>query len=842
MRTLVFLLNKFIFLVVYLWGISNVTYAQELWGSTMIGGTDSIGSIFKTDGNGNNFTNVISFENKTAYDSYYAAFCLTPNGKVYTTLNRGGKYNQGAIISIDTASHEFEEFFSFDSINGGKPRGGLALAPNGLLYGMTSQGGLYNKGVLFELDPVNKTYTKKIDFQGPSNGRFPYGKLSLSANGKFYGMTSKGGSLDYGTLFEYDYNTNILTVKYEFNGYQNGMMPHGSLMMASNGKAYGMTSLGGTNNYGVLFEYDIISDSLIKKVDFAGISNGRFPYGNLIEVSNGTFYGMTSEGGSSDNGVIFRYNLNTSTFSKLFDFTYNNSGRNPMGSLVYTNGYLYGLTSHGSNSNAGTVFKYNLSLQAFSKLSNGGGKGSMLKLPNGQLYILIGSYIQFNGNIIKGLAYILYPNGGYSRTLVDFSSAIKGESPNASLFQANNGRFYGLTKQGGNYNGGALYKFNAINNNLKADISFIRYLFGIEPVGDLIQTSNNKIYGMTKLGGLNYKGQIFEYDINSGTITTVYSFGDSSGIKEPFGNLILASNGMLYGMTMEGGFAYSPIIFEFNPNTYAFSKKVDMYINGVALGFGILIQASNGKIYGATNTAGPNHAGTIFEYNINSNTISTVYSFGTNLQNGKNPSGGLVEGNNSKLYGTTYEGGLYNKGVIYEFDFLNKTSTVVHSFSGINGTRPIGSLLFASNGNFYGICASGGTYNNGTIYELNMNLNTLSTKHDFIKKSYPNSSYYPHLIEVSNYTSISENNYNSQSYDNNLVCYPNPTTGELTINLLKETEIIQLILRNSLGAKIQEQKFKNTKNIQLELNVPSGLYFLEIRTGDNNNILKVIKE
>ena len=68
-------------------------------------------------------------------------------------------------------------------------------------------------------------------------------------------------------------------------------------MQASNGKLYGLTEFGGTNNLGVLFEYDISTSTYTKKIDFDGANHGSEPKGTLLEASNGKFYGTTTKGG-----------------------------------------------------------------------------------------------------------------------------------------------------------------------------------------------------------------------------------------------------------------------------------------------------------------------------------------------------------------------------------------------------------------------------------------------------------------------------------------------------------------------------------------------------------------
>ena len=223
---------------------SSVSAQKQFWGMTSRGGEGG-GVIFQTDSNGNNQNVVYPFGIEFAGENpQYSDLCQAANGK---------------------------------------------------LYGMTYQGGTFNMGVLFEYDASTGIYAKKVDFSGSTNGSSPKGSLMKAANGKLYGMTSRGGINDQGTMFEFDPATNIFTKKFDFSATSKGEYPFGSLVQAANGKLYGMTFQGGLNNFGVLFEYDLASNTFTKKLDFAAATNGSNPYGTLLRASNDRSEENTSE-------------------------------------------------------------------------------------------------------------------------------------------------------------------------------------------------------------------------------------------------------------------------------------------------------------------------------------------------------------------------------------------------------------------------------------------------------------------------------------------------------------------------------------------------------------------
>jgi uncharacterized repeat protein (TIGR03803 family) len=148
-------------------------------------------------------------------------------------------------------------------------------------------------------------------------------------------MTRLGGTNDFGVIFEYDIATNTITKKVDFTG-TNGESPTGNLVQAPNGKLYGMTERGGANTIGVLFEYDPATNVYSKKLDFNGTVNGGTPNGSLELSSNGKLYGFTTSGGANSFGVLFEYEAATSTYTKKQDFAGPNGAYPYKGSLLFS--------------------------------------------------------------------------------------------------------------------------------------------------------------------------------------------------------------------------------------------------------------------------------------------------------------------------------------------------------------------------------------------------------------------------------------------------------------------------------------------------------------------------
>ncbi|MEI6849452.1 MAG: choice-of-anchor tandem repeat GloVer-containing protein, partial [archaeon] len=331
----------------------------KFYGMTYFGG----GYIFQYDSATNGFTKKYTFDG-TNGSNPLGALTLGTDGKYYGVTYGGGANSVGVIFQYDSAINTYTKKIDLSTANGSVGIGSLILANDGKFYGMTRSGGVNNLGVIFQYDFATNTYTKKIDLS-TANGNNTYeslGSLTLGTDGKLYGMTTDGGASTCGgskcgALFQYDPATNIYTKKVDFD-FTKGRTPMGSLTLGSDGKFYGMTSAGGANSVGVIFQYDSATNSYTKKIDFDG-TNGSSPQGALTLGSDGKFYGMTRIGGANSVGVIFQYDSATNTYTKKVDLDTTN-GKNPYGSLTLnTDGKLYGMTyGGGANTNGGVIFSY----------------------------------------------------------------------------------------------------------------------------------------------------------------------------------------------------------------------------------------------------------------------------------------------------------------------------------------------------------------------------------------------------------------------------------------------------------------------------------------------------
>ena len=838
------MIKRITILVIGLLAAFGTMQAQtvELWGMTSKGGEFDNGTIFKTDINGENLETVYEFFKVEGSQPYYTKLCEF-NGKLYGMTTIGGTSGLGVLFEYDPNSDVYTKKIDFDGIErGSKPYGSLILATNGKLYGITREGGASNYGVIFEFDPTSDMFTKLYDFDG-TNGKFSYGSLMQATNGKLYGMTYQGGTYNMGVLFEYDVVNHVFTKKIDFDGSTKGSSPNGDLIQASDNKLYGMTSFGGTSSNGVIFQYDPTTNTYDKKFDFDS-STGRKPYGSLIQTTDGMLYGMTTLGGSADDGVLFQFDVSNNTYTTKIDFNGSEKGSSPYGSLMQaSNGKLYGMTLNGGDYSSGVIFEYDYENATFTKKYDfnnfdSSGRfsfGTLMQASNGKLYGLTNG----DGYWDDDCLFEFDINQNIYTKKIGFGESPQGAKPWGSLLQADNGNLYGMTSGGGQASErGVLFEYNPNADKFTVKVEFNGTEKGSSPYGSLIQAENGKLYGMTLGGGTYSDGVLFEYNPITEIYTKLIDFSGAENGSDPYGSLIEASNGKLYGLTNTGGAENMGIIFEYTPGSNTFVKKHDFGVNtDGSHPFGSLFQASNGKLYGMTRNGGTLGYGIIFEFNPNDDTYTQKHDFDDT--NGKYPYGALIEVSDGQLYGMTSSGETGNySGVIFEYAPSTNEYTLKFNFeyAGTNGKIPYGSLMQSSNGNLYGLTLTGGDFSEGVLFEFN------PLTGDFIKKidfngTNGSSPYYTNLIEVTT-SPVTNSNILQKS---NINIYPNPTNG--IVNLEFEYNNVQKVIVSDITGKQIIEKTSVKQNEQIDLSgFVSGIYIISIQTDKEIFTTKIIKE
>jgi len=299
---------------------------------------------------------------------------------------------------------------------------------------MDRAGNLYGaaNGDVYELTPDgqgNWTETILKTFKYPS---IPVGCLTLDAEGRLYGAAT--GSLRNGCC-GFIYRLSPPTKKgrpwkylvlYSTRGFKHsdGAIPNGGLVFDATGNLYGTTELGGTYNYGAVFELSPGAKRWTEKVlySFQRLSDGGLPIAGLVFDAVGNLYGTTMSGGNADAGTVFELSPGAGAWTEtvLHSFTGLSDGDGPVAPVTLHNGSLYGTTACGGNRSG--------------CMQNGG----------------------------DGVVFELSPSGGgwTEQVLHTFTSSPDGALPGGGVIFDPRGDLYGVTGYGGTTGSGVVYKIS----------------------------------------------------------------------------------------------------------------------------------------------------------------------------------------------------------------------------------------------------------------------------------------------------------------------------------------------------------------------------------------------
>jgi uncharacterized repeat protein (TIGR03803 family) len=368
-------------------------------------------------------------------------------------------------------------------------------------------------------------------------------------------------------------------------------------------------------------------------------TNGGAPQGDLIQGTNGSFYGTTLYNGANGGGTVFKIST-AGKLKTIYNFCTQPGcadGQTATAGLVQApDGKFYGTTQFGGAHNAGTVFQ----VTAAGKLAN----------------------------------------------LYNFCSQVNctdGAYPVGSLVQGADGNLYGASNAGGITGGacgsngcGTIFKITSAGmlTTLYAFCSKPNCTDGEIPVAGLVQGTDGNFYGTTAYSSnTSPSGTVFAIT-PAGKLTTLYQFCSQSNCADgsaPFGRLVQGVDGNFYGTTSQSGMPNCGVfglgcgtVFKITPKGALTTLHTFDGTDG-AYEWAGLAQGTDGNFYGATYYGGllscTGGCGTIYKIT-SSGVLTTLYEFcsQTNCPDGDEPISSLMQSTNGNFYGTTYTGGTEN--------------------------------------------------------------------------------------------------------------------------------------------------------------------------------------
>jgi uncharacterized repeat protein (TIGR03803 family) len=364
-------------------------------------------------------------------------------------------------------------------------------------------------------------------------------------------------------------------------------------------------------------------------------SDGFASEGSLL-LSDGVLYGTTFYGGAYNQGSVYAFNTNRAGFTNLHTFTGTNDGSNPQCALITSGNFLYGTTYYGGTNHSGTVFAVNTSGTVFANLHTFGARG-------------------------------------HNSTNSD------GAYPEAALILSGD-TLYGTAAFGGTNGAGTIFALNLSGEPFTNLYNFTGGNDGSSPSQLIL--SGTTLYGTANQGGANADGTVFAVNLDGTGFAILHTFDDSDGYY-PTGALLVSDN-TLYGTTAGGGTGGEGTVFALNLSDGSFTNLHDF-----------------------TALSAP------------------AYDYGTNTDGAEPWAGVILSG--QTLYGTAFYGGTYGNGTVFAINTNGTGFTTLHSFHaflGVNDTNsdggnPVGGLIFSGN-TLYGTATDGGSGGTGTVFALSL--------------------------------------------------------------------------------------------------------------------------
>jgi len=348
-----------------------------------------------------------------------------------------------------------------------------------------------------------------------------------------------------------------------------------------------------------------------------------------------------------------------------------------------------------------------------------------------------------------GVVFELSPkNGGWvEAVLYTFTGGEDGGEPLAGLAIDSNGDLYGTTAIGGTYGYGTVFLLSKGRGGWSESVlySFRGGSDGAYPQA-APTLSGGVVYGTTYAGG-GYPclgapsgcGTVYQLEKgnNGWTETVLYQFTNSSDGAFPYASVLVDRNGNLYGATTQGGYLNGNCAPYGCGNVYQLKRGGAgwtlnslynfSYNSDGSAPIGGLLDGPNNTLYGTTSGGGSGFAGTVFQLAFAKGkwNFSVLYSFSGS--DGSSPEGTLV-GKGKSLFGTTYSGGsgsgCFFGGPCGTAFMLTATAkgwkhTLLHSFTndGADGISPEAGVIILNNA-LYGTTYAGGSADQGTVFTI----------------------------------------------------------------------------------------------------------------------------
>jgi uncharacterized repeat protein (TIGR03803 family) len=247
---------------------------------------------------------------------------------------------------------------------------------------------------------------------------------------------------------------------------------------------------------------------------------------------------------------------------------------------------------------------------------------------------------------------------------------------------------------------------------------------GEEPQGNIALDQFGNIFGTAYTYGPGGSGTLWEYSLSSGVFKVLHGFadGDDGGLL-PAGPAI-DHDGRVWGTTESGPNCYycgAGTVWHYDLLSGTFATILDFSPSGIQNPQSSLTIDADGNLFGTAFGPNPNNCGLVYELQgIKSYAPAVVHPFTRGKGDGCLAFGNVALDARGKLIGTTYAGGSFGDGTVYELEPVNGgwRETILYSFNISDGLRPQSGLITDGKTNWFGTTSEGGNYGQGVVFEL----------------------------------------------------------------------------------------------------------------------------
>jgi uncharacterized repeat protein (TIGR03803 family) len=531
------------------------------------------------------------------------------DGALYGTTGYTGPSSKGTVFRLNKDGTGFVVLKNFDTISDGEnPRGGLLEGVDGALYGTTFQGGAFGYGAIFRLNKDGSGFTVLKSLDGVADGRYPLAGVSEGGDGALYGTAYQGGDSGYGAIFRLNKDGTGFSVLRSLDGGADGRSPF-RVTEGSDGALYGTAALGGAADSGTIFRLNKEGSgfTVLKSL----MAAGRYPSAGVTEGSDGALYGTARGGGASQGGTIFRLNKDGSDFAVIKSFDFLPDGFSLHGGVIEgSDGALYGTAYQGGQHFDGTVFRLNKDGTGFSVIKAFSGFFDGCRYPRSG--VIEGKDGMLYGTTEEGGIFRIHKNGtGFALIKHLFSFLTAG------VTEGNDGVLYGVDA-GGGLGYGTVFRLNKDGSDFAVLKSLNGGTDGSYPHGGVIEGNDGALYGTASEGGDFGYGTVFRLNKDGSGFAVLKSLNGGTDGSYPDGGVTEGNDGALYGTAWEGGASGYGTVFRLNKDGSEFEvlQALGISAGGPRTPTGRLTYASNGRVYGTSVEGGDANFGTVFALSI----------------------------------------------------------------------------------------------------------------------------------------------------------------------------------------------------------------------------------